>query len=593
WRKVDAVLQGALELAPRERRVFLERACAGDEKMRREVEELIAADESAGSFIETPAVESDAEVLAAGHSASAAGQSIRQYKIIKKLGAGGMGEVYLASDTRMGRKVALKILPSFFTRDEQRVRRFQQEARAVVALNHPNIVTTYDIGESDGVYYIATEWIEGETLRHRVAHTRMTLGDALDVITQTASALSAAHEAGIVHRDIKPENVMLRKDGYVKVLDFGLAKLTEKGDGLADAGSDLATRMIVKTDAGVVMGTASYMSPEQARGLEVDARTDVWSLGVVLYEMLAGRRPFDGETPSDCIASILKSKPAPLSRYTPGLPERLTRVVSRALAKEREKRYQSVGEMAQELRQIRQRVEFEIEFGAEPSYLPDKGAKPPKAGAKSPKDAPSTRRASLVSQQRRRPSRKTINSLAVLPLVNVGADPSAEYLTDGITESIINSLSPLPRLRVMARTTVFRYKGRDVDPQEVGRELGVRAVLAGRVRQFGETLVIGTELIDVEDGSQLWGEQYKRKFSDIFEVQEEISREISEKLQLRLTGEERKRVARRPTENAEAYKLYLKGQYEWNKFTPEGLRKALEYFNQAIAVDPAYALAYA
>ena len=498
------------------------------------------------------------------------GKVISHYRIMSRLGAGGMGEVYLAEDLRLGRKVALKLLPAQYMRDEDRVRRFEQEARAASALNHPNILTIYEIGQAGGVHFIVTEFIEGGTLRQRLARGPLPLSETLEVAIQAASALNAAHEAGIVHRDVKPENIMLRPDGYVKVLDFGLAKLTERAAPPADP--EALTLVKAETDPGTVMGTAHYMSPEQARGTGVDARTDIFSLGIVIYEMAAGRPPFTGGTASDVMAAILRADPVPLATQAPGTPEDLEWCVGRALSKDREGRHRGVGDLLGDLKRLKVRLEFEAELGRV-------------SGRQS---------GGVAARPGRRPRlRRAIESIAVLPLANASDDPQAEYLSDGITESIINSLLRLPKLRVVPRGTVFRYKGREVDPLEAGRELGVRAVFCGRVLQVGDSLVIKAELIDVAQESQLWGEQYRRRLTDIFAIEEEISREISEKLRLRLSGEEKRRLVQRYTESLDAYHLYLKGRYYTNKRTGEWIRKGIEHLQKAIDLDPNYALAHA
>ena len=350
WRRVDELFHSALEREGAERAAFLAEACAGDEALRGEVEKLIAAHEKEGSFIDSPAY-ADTELLVGDQAALTAGQRLGPYRVISHIGSGGMGEVYLAEDTRLGRRVALKLLPPEFVGDAERLRRFRQEARAASALNHPNILTIHEIGSVDGAHFMATEHVEGETLRRRMANARMKPGEALDIGIQVAGALAAAHEAGIVHRDIKPENIMVRPDGYAKVLDFGLAKLVDR----RDAGTRATTQL--NTEPGVVMGTVQYMSPEQARGLEMDARTDVFSLGVVLYEMVGGRVPFDGETPSDVIVSLLDKEPAPLSRHSPEAPARLQRIVRKALRKEREARYQAMGELLADLKDLKRALE--------------------------------------------------------------------------------------------------------------------------------------------------------------------------------------------------------------------------------------------
>jgi serine/threonine protein kinase/Tfp pilus assembly protein PilF len=516
-------------------------------------------------------------------------QTISHYKILDKIGEGGMGEVYLAEDARLGRKLALKILPAEFTRDAERVARFQQEARAASALNHPNIITIYEVGEHQGVHFIATEFIEGRTLRQSLSLTGMDLREALDIVLQIASALQAAHEAGITHRDIKPENVMLRPDGYVKMLDFGLAKLTEKSDPKVD--TEAATKIKANTDPGTVMGTVTYMSPEQARGLRVDARSDIFSLGVVLYEMITGRVPFDGPTSSDVIAAILMAEPQPLSQYIANVPAELEWSLGKALRKDRDQRYQTIKGFLSDLKLLKNRLDFEAE------YVRISQTQAPSRTSGEIADAVTIELGLsgdlIIPSLSRRSASNLIESLAILPLENASSDAGMEYLSDGITESIINSLSQLPRLRVVPRSTVFRYKGQMVDPQQAGQELSVRAVFTGRVLQLGDSLIIKAELIDVVHQSQLWGEQYRRQITDIFALQEEISQEISEKLRLQLTGEERKKLIKRYTENTEAYHLYLKGRYYVHKRTPDWIKKGIEHFLQAIDLDPNYALAYA
>jgi eukaryotic-like serine/threonine-protein kinase len=598
YREVDRLFGAAMELEPDQRAAYLAEACGSDEALRREVESLLGYEARSG-FLDRHALEVIAQEMTKDPATSVIGRNFGHFRVLSLLGKGGMGEVYLGEDTRLGRKVAIKLLPAEFTTDAGRVRRFEQEARASSSLNHPNIITIHDIGEIEGKRYIVEEFIDGETLRQRMTDSpqqRMEIDRALDIATQMAKALAAAHEAGIAHRDIKPENVMVRHDGLVKVLDFGLAKLTYARFPTVD--SQAATVAKMSTETGVVMGTAHYMSPEQARGQKVDARTDIFSLGTVLYEMIAGSAPFKGTTMSDVIAALLKTEPLPLAHHSPGIPAELWRIVSKALTKDREERYQTIKDLFLDLKRLKQRLEFETEL--ERSRQPKVGGDEttiissmletietvPKTGGTSS----NVSRTALPLRRRR--SRRAINSLAVLPLVNASADANAEYLSDGITESIINSLSQVPRLRVIARSTVFRYKGREVDPQEVGRELNVRAVLSGRVSQLGNSLVIATELVDTADGSQIWGEQYNRKPSDVFAVQAEIAKQISEKLRLHLTSEQKKRLTKQHTVNIVAYQHYLRGRYHWNKRTAAGFNKAIEYFQQAIVTDPGYAPAY-
>jgi eukaryotic-like serine/threonine-protein kinase len=515
------------------------------------------------------------------------GGMIDHYRVVSLIGKGGMGEVYLAQDTRLGRHVALKLLSEELTLQPERVRRFQQEARAASALNHPNILTIHEIGQTDTVHFIATEFVEGVTLRERMERTRMELQEVLDVGTQVASALIAAHAAGIVHRDIKPENVMIRRDGIVKVLDFGIAKLMDTD---APRDPEGPTRMMTSTTPGMMIGTVTYMSPEQARGLSVDSRSDIWSFGVMLYEMIAYRRPFEGPTVSHVIVSILEHEPAPLtSRTSPDVQAEIQRIVSRCLQKEKDKRYPTISETLAELHIIKDNLRLEAQLKADAATVLS-GSEPLPVMPK-PQRTRSDSSALLVSK--RKSTRSGINSLAVLPLVNASADPNMDYLSDGITENIINSLAQLPKLRVVPRNTVFRYKGIEVDPQEIGQALNARALLTGRVRQLGDRLIVGVELVDVVSESQLWGEQFNLEFTDIFRIQEAIAREIIEKLRLTLTDTERKRLTKRHTRKTESYQLYLKGRFYWNKRTEDALKKGIEFFRQAIEIDPTYALAYA
>ena len=573
WQRIKSVLQSALELQPHERSSFLDAECDGDDDLRTEVESLIASHEQASHFIEAPAYELMAESLR--ENDSIVGHDVGPYRIIERVGAGGMGEVYVAEDGRLGRRVALKILLSHYTRDDERVWRFQREARAASALNHPNILTIHEVGEFSDRYFIITELIEGSTLRKHIATNDVTCSEALDIAIQIASALGAAHAASIVHRDIKPENVMVRSDGIVKVLDFGLAKLTEP-ESNGPPGDES-----VNTQQGIVMGTSRYMSPEQARGLPVDGRTDIWSLGVVLYEMIDGRTPFDGATTSDVIACILHKEPSALSRHLPDIPIELDWILSKALRKDRDERYQTVRELVSDLKRLKRKLEFEHDL--ERSIDRD----PNTHRVERVVSSTGSYRDSLATR-----SAQVIDTLAVLPLINQTRDSELEYFTDGITETLINSLSQLPELRVMAWSTVAPYKSEQPEPRQAGRDLGVRAVLIGRLTASHEHLLIKTELVDCNDGSHLWGESYRSTPSDIIEVEKEISRKISENLLIRLTTEERKQLAKRYTKNVDAYHAYLKGRHFWNKRTEEGVRRGIDYFKQAIDIDPSYALAY-
>jgi serine/threonine-protein kinase len=537
-----------------------------------------------------------------------------------------MGEVYLAEDTKLGRKVSIKTLPAEFTNDTERLRRFHHEARVASALNHPNLLTIHEIGSEAGAHFIAAEYIDGETLRAILKRGRMKVDDALDVAQQTAFALTAAHGAGIVHRDIKPENIMVRTDGIVKVLDFGLAKLLEDhAREMVDHEAD--TRALVLTDPGRVLGTPQYMSPEQARGTDLDARTDIWSLGVVLYEMLAGRPPFYGETKSHTVVSILESEPPPLTTFAPDTPPELQRIVRKALTKDRDSRYQTARDLMIDLKSLRRELDLRSEL--ERSSVAGASARAAKVETMSSPpeitEIAQTRRTAapanagwimrhkaaavivavlvtiallflgwraLVNQKSRTISPALLDSIAVLPFENQNHDADSDYLADGLTETIINSLTRVPNLKVIARSSVFAYKGKSIDPFTAGKQLGVSAVLTGRIIQRGDEVTISTELLDVAGNKQIWGDQYQQKISDLLSVQRVIATEITRNLRWQLPGDQQDRVAKNYTQNAAAYQLYLKGRYYCNKRTEESYQKAIEYFRQAIEIDPHYALAY-
>jgi len=631
FREAGHLYHAALEIEPEARAAFLDGACGEDEELRREAESLLRAHGKVGNYFAAPALEIAAGLVAAQQHRSLMGQSLSHYRVLSLIGAGGMGEVYLAEDTHLGRKVALKLLPKEFTEDPKRVRRFELEARAASSLNHPNIVTIFEVGQVDGRHFIATEYIDGQTLRERLSGAQLEVGEALDVAAQIASALEAAHEAGIVHRDIKPENVIVRPDGLVKVLDFGLAKLAERQS--SSAGYEPTTVEGVNTTPGMVLGTVSYMSPEQARGLTVDARSDNFSLGVVMYEMVAGRCAFVGATPSDVMAAILQNEPLPLTRFAQNVPAEFERIVAKALCKDREGRYQTAGELSIDLKSLKQELEVEARLNRSPKPGGDVSKRAATSGsqasvetvyesAATTGDGARARTISsaeyLISEIKRHrrvaelaaavvlvalaavayffyttSGGEAIDSVAVLPFVDVNADPNAEYLSDGISESVINSLSRLPDLKVKSLSSVLRYKGQQVDAQAVGRELNVKAVLIGRLTKQGDNLAISTELVDVRDNSHLWGNQYSRKMSDILVIPGEIARQISDGLGLRLSGVEKKQLAKQYTESTDAYQLYIWGRYFFNKNTRAGYEKSIEYYNQAIEKDPNYALAYA
>jgi eukaryotic-like serine/threonine-protein kinase len=515
-------------------------------------------------------------------------ETISHFRVIEKLGAGGMGVVYKAVDIRLDRPVALKFLPDNLAQDSQALERFRREARAASALNHPGICTIYDIGEQNGQTFIAMEFIDGETLRSHLHGKALPLGEILKLGIQIAEALDAAHTEGIIHRDIKPANIFVTKRGQAKVLDFGLAKLVPKGISSADA--DFGGEVPDSTSiVGIISGTPSYMSPEQVRGDNLDPRTDIFSLGLLLYEMATGRQAFSGSTGGMIIEAVLTRSPVPARSINPDIPPRLEEIINKALHKDRDQRHQHAADIRTDL----QRLERGTDSGWRAAGKDSQSVQMSTASQLHSTGAQRVWNSTLQTGAIR-PARvsKIIDSLAVLPFENASRGPEHEYLSDGIAGSLINILATVPKLRVMAQSTVFRYKGRGIDPQAVGRELNVRAVLTGRIMQSGGSLRIGTELVDVATGSQLWGAQYDRKPGDIFAIQDEISNEISGKLRLKLTRAEKKRLTKRQTDDAEAYRLYLKGRHHWNRWTEDGFYKAIEYFQQAVEKDPGYALAY-
>jgi len=570
------------------------------------------------------------------NSALSSGIKLSRYEIRSQLGKGGMGDVYLARDCNVNRDVALKVLPADFASDRERLQRFKQEAQAAASLNHPNIAHVYEIGEFEGTHFIAMEFIDGQTLRDCIHVERADLTQLLRYLQHVAEALAKAHAAGIVHRDLKPENIMINRDGFAKLLDFGLAKLVEQKKSWGSSSSstsDVVTVLEHLSRSGVILGTVGYMSPEQAQGFtdKIDQRSDIFSFGCILFEAVTGRKAFQGADAIDSLNQIIREPAPPVSSIRPGLPPELQKIVRRCLEKKPDDRYQSIKDVAIELKDLRDEL-LAGAYSQAPSltnYSAALSGAPPTEGGGAATSRPaltdSVTRASsaeyLVSEMKQHKktsffvaglvllgilggifglraylnSRNTgaaINSIAVLPFVNLNNDPEMEYQSDGLTESIINSLAQLPNVRVIARSSAFRYKGKEADPLKAGKELGVSAVLTGRILQRGDTLTISTELLDVSNNQQLWGEQYTQKVSDLMSMQRAIATQITSNLRLKLSGPEQSMVARHHTDNAEAYQLYLKGRYHWNKRTGDSLEKSVDYFNQAIQKDPAYAQAY-
>jgi len=551
-----------------------------------------------------------------------------RYQLRSLLGAGGMGEVYLAQDTSLNRKVALKVLPVDVASNEDRMRRFKQEATAAASLNHPNIAHIYEVGVASDLNFIAMEYVDGTTLREKIHKDDEELSKLLRALQHVAEGLAKAHDAGIVHRDLKPDNIMITSDGHAKILDFGLAKLIEPTTGSVTSAED-PTILQQHSTPGLILGTLGYMSPEQAQGKtkEIDHRSDIFSFGCILFEAITKQKAFAGKDQIEVLNKIIREPAPPLAAFIPNAPSDLQRIVRRCLAKDPNDRYQNIKDVAIELKEVRREMQDS----------PFDTTRPPVSSAGSEartlwhaettrvQSQPESTRASsaefIVKELKRhktativgavlmliaaaaavfgirsyfhaRDTEIAVDSIAVIPFENQNKDPGTEWISDGLTDSIINNLTQLPNLKVIARSSVFRYKGKQTDPMAVGKELGVRVVLTGRLMQHGETMLVSAELIDIRDNKQLWGEQYETKLADMLSVQREIAREITNNLRPTLSGVEQSRMEKQYTANAEAYQLYLKGRFYWNKRTPADIQKAVPFFEQAIEKDSNYALAY-
>ena len=632
WEQIKRLFHESLKHEPAQRSAFLERVCDGDKFLRSEVESLLVSHMQADSFIETPASDVAAALLAEDQAELAAGQMLHNFKVLTVLATGGMGQVYLADDTRLGRKVALKLLPPRFTVDSDRVHRFEREARAASALNHPNIVTIHEIGQTDSIHFIATEFVDGETLREHITNTRMTVGEVLDVAIQVASALQAAHEAGIVHRDIKPENIMLRRDGLLKVLDFGLAKLATQQ--MATVGADYPTAFRVKTNPGVIMGTVAYMSPEQARGEEVDERTDLWSLGIILYEMVAGCVPFDGQTPSHVIVSILESK-LPLLSLDPEVPAELNRIVTKALCKEKSERYQTAAAMTLDLKELKEALTAESRLrqfrgrGANGGQAPSNGLFGPPETIGKPIASTVLGRTrqtlsaeylvrkikrhklyvgaavlvlfvgaigviySVINRTRTDPADPDRKSIAVLAFKPTNASDRDDIYEIAIADALIGRLSSRKSLVVRHLSATLEYRNLEQDPIATGKELQVDYVLATNYQLIDGKIRIIARLFNVTTGVIQRTYQIDKDSNLVLASRDQIAAEVESNLLAQFATDSNRRTATKGTSNEEAYRFYVHGKNLTNKRSAKDALEAVKNFEDAIKLDPNFARAYA
>jgi serine/threonine protein kinase/Tfp pilus assembly protein PilF len=590
WERCVEIFSAALDRQSEQRAAFVEQVCGGNESLRREVTLLLRSHEESGDFISAPVFVSAPELRTDDDQDTLVGTHIGPYRIESVLGSGGMGVVYLALDERLGRKVGLKLLPQSLAADVRHLGRLKREARTASALNHPNIVTIHEIGEADSISYIASELIDGETLRQRLARGRIALNEALNIAAQVAGALTAAHEAGIVHRDIKPENIMLRPDGYVKVLDFGIAKLAEST--LAEAITDgVQSIAITDTGFGSVLGTVCYMSPEQARGAKVDSATDIWSLGVVLYEMVTGHVPFNRETSVEVVSAIFENEPPPLAMHPANTPAELQRIVNKTLRKNREQRH-NAQELLNALQALRRKLEFEAELKRSTAAVPWlHWARSRAAVVLGLLTAVFALALPLYRHRNLATSLPVYKSIAVLPLENL--DPSQDYFANGMTEGLISDLAKVSALRVMSRASVVQYQHTKKPPRDIGRELKVDALLTGSVAREGDRARVALQLIHAATGQNLWSANYERDLRDLVALQKEVARSVVSQIRVAVTPQEQLQLGYARPVNPEAYDDYLRGQFYFHRQTRESNAAAITAFERAVASDPGFAAAHA
>src|SRR5581483_3134161 len=595
WQMIEELYHSASELPAAERSSFLQKACGEDQGLRRELESLLLHGDTRESFLDTAAIAIVAKAIAADEYDSPApaleGTSISHYRIIKALGRGGMGVVYEAEDVKLRRRVALKLLLNFLARDRQALRRFEQEAQAASALNHPNICTVYEVDQDLGLHFIAIELLEGETLKERIGRGPLDIRELLAIGTEICDALEAAHTVGIIHRDIKPSNIVLTRRGNAKLLDFGVAKRV--GPELVRHAETLSQLLPPNLDLsvtvpGAVIGTVTYMSPEQSAGYDVDARSDLFSMGAVLYEMASGQNPFAGKDLVDVLEAIQQRQPIPLEQLRPKIPSALVSIVKKALQKERALRYQSAAEMRADLQALRDRL-----------VVGDRRRKMLPVMALSALLLAAVLAGSLRLQRVQgwilgRPyAPHQMKSIAVLPLENLSGDSAQDYFADGMTDALIANLSRIGALRVISRTSSMRYKGTHKSLPEIAHELDIDAVVEATVAKAGSRVRINAQLVDARRDQHLWTRQYDSELHDILQLQNDLASAIALEVAGTLTPDERSQLTQRTRSlNPQAYEAYLKGKYFLNKWTTEGFAKAKAYFEQAIALDPKYADGY-